>query len=66
MTSHNRLPNLLLRGRARAIVVEVKEEGEVKVTGTSLVTLCPPDPSSSFPSQRVKTAIEKSAGGPLK
>ena len=37
-----------------------KERGK---TGTSLKTLRPPDPSSSFLSQRVKAAIEKLTGG---
>jgi hypothetical protein len=40
-----------------------KERGEVEEAGTSLTTLCPPEPSSSFLSQRVKAAIEKPAGG---
>ena len=39
-----------------------KEGDEVEDKGTSLNTLCPLEPSSSFLSQRVKTAIEKPAG----
>jgi hypothetical protein len=40
-----------------------KEGDAVEEAGTSLTTLCPPEPSSSFLSQRVKAAIEKPAGG---
>ena len=66
--NHHRPPKAFLRkGKAKAGArvekAKEKQRGEVEEAGTSLTTLCPPEPSSSFLSQRVKAAIEKPAGG---